>query len=63
MNQEKDYYSVYEMARRMNVTPPTIYRWIKEGLKTTRQPNGRQVRHVVTDEDVNEFLMQNPELQ
>jgi excisionase family DNA binding protein len=63
VKQEKEYYSVYEMARRMNVTPPTIYRWITEGLKTTKQTKGRQVRQVVTDNDVTDFLMENPELQ
>jgi excisionase family DNA binding protein len=63
VDKQEEYYSVYEMARRMKVTPPTVYRWIKDGLKTTKQANGRQVRQVVTDSDVKDFLMRNPELQ
>ena len=63
MNKEKDYYTVYEMAERMNVSHTTIYRWIEDGLRYKKQPDGRRVRKVISDDDMNEFLMSNPELQ
>ena len=63
MNDEKEYYTVYEMAAQMNVTPPTIYRWIDAGLKFEKQHKGRVVRKVITMDDVREFLTSNPELQ
>lgn len=63
MNKDKDHYTVYEMAARMNVSHTTIYRWISEGLKFEKQPDGRRVRKVISDKDVKEFLMNNPELQ
>ena len=63
MNKEKDFYTVYEMANRMNVSHTTIYRWIEEGLKFIKKADGRRVRKVISDEDMNEFLMNNPELQ
>lgn len=63
MNDEKKYYSVYEMARQMNVSSTTIYRWIDDGLKAEKRARGRMVRLSMSMDDVNEFLMNNPELQ
>jgi excisionase family DNA binding protein len=63
MNEEKEFYTVYEMAAQMNVAPPTIYRWILDGCKSQKQHVGRRVRTVLTMDDVNEFLLSNPELQ
>ena len=56
MNDEKESYSVYEMADRMNVSHTTIYSWIERGLKSSVQFHGLKKRTVLTQEDVDDFL-------
>lgn len=56
MNDEKETYTVYEMADRMGVTPPTVYNWIESGLKHAYRSKGLKSFKVVSQEDVDEFL-------
>lgn len=63
MNDEKEYYTVQQLAAEMGKSRTTIYRWFDEGLKFEKKPDGRVVRKVVTMDDVREFLTSNPELQ
>lgn len=57
MNDDKDFYTVYEIASRHNVTHQTVYNWIKAGLKcTVRHDKGLKAFRVISDEDVNDFL-------
>lgn len=63
MNDEKDYYTVAQMARQMGVTSMTIYRWIKAGLKAEKRARGRVIGKHITMGDMNEFLKNNPSLK
>lgn len=63
MNDEKELYTVAEMAVQMKVSKQTIYRWFTEGLTFIKVPKGRIVRKMVDMDDMRDFLLSNPELQ
>lgn len=54
---EKKTMSVSEVAKMMGVTNPSVYNWVKHGLKgTTERVIGRKARLVFTMEDLTEFF-------
>ena len=57
MNDEKEYYTVYEMAERSGVTPKTMYTWIQEkGLKSYTMTHGARTTTMLRQDDVDDFL-------
>ena len=50
-------HTVEEVATLKGVHKITVYRWIKDGLKTKIVPMvGRRTRHMITMSDVEKFL-------
>lgn len=57
MNDEKEYYTVYETADRFSVSAKTVYNWIEKGLPVaTRREIGKKEHTVICPKDVNDFL-------
>jgi len=57
MNDEKEYYTVYEMAGRINRTAKTIYNWIEAGnIPSYTRTEGNRDCTLVCQEDVDDFL-------
>lgn len=49
-------FTVREVARRMNVTPITVIRWIEKGLLKAEQPGGPFAKYSIPKEDMGKLL-------
>lgn len=57
MNDQKEYYTVNEIAERYSVSRPTVYTWIEKGLPhSIRREIGRKPCTVICADDVDEFM-------
>lgn len=56
MNNETcpEYWTVPEIATRLKVSKPTVYRWIDDGLLKANRPSHRTVR--ISNDDFEAFL-------
>lgn len=56
MNNEtaRTYWTVPEIAERLRVSRPTVYRWIEDGTLKANKPSARTVR--ISNDDLEAFL-------
>lgn len=57
MNDEKEFYTVYEMAARVGRSAKTVYNWINAGnIPAYTRKDGNKECTLVSQADVDEFL-------
>ena len=57
MREEKEFYTVAEIAELYGVTRRTVYDWIEKGLPVSRRREiGKKEHAVITCDDVDDFI-------